>query len=185
MKAAIIAVISIGVAFAIPHTQEYFVELDLDGQLGNGPDVGAAAVGDTIAVEVWMVGEGCGLLGSWFTLCNDSGSLNFIEITTDFEPPWIEEPPTVAGTCVSHLAIDFTFSAPIPIPFHHGTILYRVANEQPLSEIEIDSANGASGYVDFCTGLGGTFEGGTGCTIVVGATETETEDWGAIKNLFR
>ena len=97
MKKAL-AVALMGALFAgFAMAQPYFIEVDLDGIAGNGPDAAAANVSDYIDVNIWVSGSGPGLLSSNFTICNLDGSLEFQGYTNLVPAPWTPTPPQDLG----------------------------------------------------------------------------------------
>lgn len=174
---------------AVILAQPYYIELDLDGVLGNGPDVMSATVSDYITVDVWIMGTGLPLVSSNFTICNLDGSLEYQGYASNIDPPWTITPPQISDNCALHQATDFTFSDPKPVPFLQGTVTWHAAVDQSIAEIGIDLDPAMSGWFNtaFCSKFKTScmFETSINCTVVIGATNTETTSWSEVKGLFR
>lgn len=161
--------------------QPYTVELDLDGQVGNGPDHMGAGVSDYIDVNVWIMGSGAPLFSSYFMLCNLDGSLEFQGFTSMIPPPWTHTPPQTGTVCFQMQDTDFTYSAPIAVPFQQGVVTYHCAVNGSLGDITIDTS--ASGW--FTSGFESGFYQAINASVQIGGTATEQTVWGSVKELFR
>jgi hypothetical protein len=186
MKKALVATL-MGALFAgFAMAQPYFVELDLDGVLGNGPDVVSAEVSDYIDVNVWITGTGPMLFSTNFTICNMDGSLEFQGFTSvDIPGGWTQVDPTDVGNgCWLMQAIDLSGGAPLAVPFLHGVVTYHAAVDHTFDDLTIDLDPLASGWFNTAFGSGG-FEDFVGAGVQIGTAATEETNWGAVKGLFR
>ncbi len=160
------------------------VELDLDGVVGNGPDVNCADVSDYINVDIWITGTPLSLLSASVSICNNDGSLEFQGYQDAIGSPWTITPPQF-GPCLVIQATDFTFSAPKTVPFLYGTATYHAAADGTLGELTVDDNN--SGWFSANGGGTGFFTNNIGVLFLIGGCDTATEEssWGAVKGLFR
>ncbi|MBM3321750.1 MAG: hypothetical protein FJY73_13890 [Candidatus Eisenbacteria bacterium] len=166
-----------------PISAEMLVVLDMDGELGNGPDSVFVEPQDSIAVAVWLVGD---LLGADFygfaVFVVDNGPLAFLggEILTP--APWVSD-LSENGDTVSIVAMHPTLGGSPEGTFLVAILQYVAAAEETLGELGVDLAR--SGFaVDF--GPTCFFDDFVGAKIMIGGnTATEQPTWGAIKTLFR
>jgi hypothetical protein len=191
MRSGKVGLAALGLAFALAGpsiglAQPYWVELDLDGTVENGPDTLLVATGDTVNVDVWVRGSG----GEWdyielvqVTLCNPDGALEYLGWTLGGDVAWClgthpwsnqdEECVTMRGDGSFHFC-------GIPAPFLFAEVMFRVAGEEGFGEVTVDLARsgwwfGSEGY--FVDGIGGVVE--------IRPTSAERSSWTSVKALFR
>ncbi len=162
---------------------ELSVELDLDGVVGNGPDVIAANMSDYISVDVWIIGDPTSVSYVGVTFCNLDGSLEFQGYSDAIGSGWTITPPQVTGSCVLVQATDFSFSAPKIAPFLHGTATYHAAVDASIDDLTID-ARQSGWFTAFGPYL---FSDNVGAVVIVSGEPAATEEssWGGVKGLFR
>ena len=164
--------------------QPFSVEIDLDNSVGNGPDLVCYSVSDYVTADIWITGQGAGILSLGVTICNYYGSLEFQGASYAIPvPPWTETPPSLQGPCVLMQATDFTFTQPILAPFLFATTTWHAAVDNIVDDLDIDAAQ--SGYLDtsFNSGM---FTNNVGGTVAIGVhAATEETSWGSVKSLFR
>ncbi len=165
----------------IAHSQPFGVELDLDGQMGNGPDTLSASIGDYIRGDIWVLGP-TPILSFGFTLCNLDGSLEHQGSVSNVPATWTVSTTGLPGHCMDLTATDFTFSDPVSLPWLFHTITYQAAVDQTLASLQIDL--NLSGWLN--TSLeSGFFSSSVGGSVQIGSTEVYGTEWGKIKSLFR
>ncbi len=183
MKAiAVVLLGTLSAGFAVAQIQTS-VEFDLDGVVGNGPDIIAVTVSDYIAVDVWITGDPHPLLFVAITMCNLDGSLEFQGFQYAFGLPWTAYPPDINGPCVLLRTVDFSFTNWKMTPVLFGTAMYHAAVDASLDDLAIDADNSAwfSLY-----GITGIFTDNVGASVQIGGvTSTEESSWGGVKSLFR
>lgn len=163
---------------------EYYIEYDLDGTLGNGPDLVAVEVNDEFAVNIWAMGGDSINIVLWsIAFCNYDGSLELLDV--DFHSPtsWTNLGPIEYGEFCRRIESNFTeVSEIMVIPGLLATLTWRAAIDQSIDDITHYGA--VSGWLStqFNDGI---FGEGIGCTVMIGTTATESATWGAIKGLFR
>jgi hypothetical protein len=162
------------------------VEVDLDGQLGNGPDFITVAPSDYIQANIWIIGDApcCWVFGMF--LCNYDHSLEFQGFV--FNDPgggWGSppvQPPTPEG-CITLQGQNFDFDIPMCWPWMIGTVTYHAAVEHSLDELFLGEGSGVL-TVSFTT-VSFDNNGTVVARIQIGDTGVEETNWGAVKNLFR
>ncbi len=160
----------------------YSVELDLDGTLGNGPDIVSATVSDYIAIDIWIHG-GVDLFYARIEVCNFDGSLEGLGIIVNPPPGWEVSPVDTPGPmCLVKTISDFTFAVPMTLPWRFGTITYHAAVDHAFGEITVLLMNSSWINVNFESGL---FDMAIGCGIQIGTSAAEPSSWGGVKGLFR
>ncbi len=179
----IIFVLSILSLFlAYPLSADMIVELDLDGQLGNGPDTIAVSPGDSIAVDVWIKGDQFGgFFWSFGCYLIDSGVLDLIDAEV-FPLTWTPLPITETGDTVFVSAWDPWLSG-VPGPtLQAASVTYEVAAESGFGILKTDLSR--SFYMIY--GFTATFDDYVGAHVTIqGTTGIEESSWGDIKQLFR
>jgi len=168
--------------------QPYSVELDLDGTLGNGPDVINAQPGDTLAVNVWCTGEGYELVGFGIALCSDPNILGYSAFQVGLGGCWSYSLPVDLGDgCRQASVLNGCFEDEPP-PLFFGTAYYAVTTDNTCDWVQVDSMN--SGWLN-SEFVSGSFQSNVPAAVLVNTTEdclstaTETTHWGAVKTLFR
>jgi len=182
---------ALGVAMALagPHlvsAQPYWVALDLDGTVENGPDTLLVASGDTVNVDVWVRGSG----GEWdflylvqIALCNPDGTLEYVGWTLGADVAaclGLETWTNQEEGCVTMRGNGSYSFCGIPAPFLFAEVIYRVAGEGPVGELLVDLTR--SGWWD---GTTGSFVDGIGGVVEIRPTSAENSSWTSVKALFR
>ncbi|MFH1276820.1 MAG: hypothetical protein ABIK65_00345 [Candidatus Eisenbacteria bacterium] len=161
--------------------EEYSVELDLDGVIGNGPDIESALVSDLVYVDVWVFGPGP-LFAVGLTICNLDGALEYEGAAGNLPPGWIMTPLLPPGICFDIGAIDISFTSPVALPWLFFTVTYHAAVDDAYGHIIVDLEQ--SGWMD--SGFqSGVFSDFVGAGVRIGATSTDRSSWGSVKSLFR
>ncbi|MFH1278387.1 MAG: hypothetical protein ABIK65_08410 [Candidatus Eisenbacteria bacterium] len=182
MKKAFAVVAMLAFA-AVAHAQ-YTVELDLNGVQGDGPDFIEVMVSDYVTGDLWIYGPN--MLFSWGCIvCNFDGSLEFQGFVYSTPAGWTNAAVQVgADGCITVQATDFSFTAPMPLPWLVGTFTFHAAVDQSIDDITFGDAgwldiNFISGVMDNANTLAGT--------VKIGDIPQSTEEssWGAVKGLFR
>ncbi|MFH1279619.1 MAG: hypothetical protein ABIK65_14725 [Candidatus Eisenbacteria bacterium] len=160
---------------------QWFVELDLDGTVGNGPDIVDVEVNDYVDGDLWLYGP-AGVYSFGFIICSFDGALEDEGFTYYIPEVWTFAPVIWNPGCYTVQATDFTFSEPIALPAMLATIHYQAAVDQTIANIVLQ----AGGYFDTTFGSGSVDNvGDTLATVRIGVTSTEKSSWGAVKGLFR
>ncbi len=165
-----------------PLLADMIVELDLDGQIGNGPDSLYASLGDSLIVDVWIQGDGFGN-GFWFFGCVilDNGALDLVEGDILLSLPWTPLPITETGDTVLVSAFAQVPGLPGPL-LHAATLIYEVAAESGFGNLDVDLTNSFYMIWNFTA----RFDNYVGAHITIqGPTGIEESSWGEVKNLFR
>lgn len=165
--------------------QAPILELDVDGVMDNGPDHVAMAVGDTLAIDVWVYGEENTMVSIQHTLCADETFLQYLSYVyfPEYSSTWTCSPiAMLPGGCVSAVATQFNFGEYYPLPVYFGIAYYRAWAPTSLTEVAIDS----TGYFDWQFNSG-SMSDAIGLTVEItdGTTSTQTGSWSAVKELFR
>ena len=176
-KAFVVAAV---LAFATAASAQYTVELDLNGVVGDGPDVVEAEVSDYIDVDVWMHGPAM-VLSMGADICNYDGSLEFQGYTSNSPSGWTDNTVTANyPPCLTVQMTDFGFMAPVPLPYMMGTLTFHAAVDHSTDDLVVISG----GW--FSEGFGsGACDVLIGGTVIIGGSATEESSWGAVKGLFR
>ncbi len=171
--------LALGLGANVAPAQELYIELDLDGTLGNGPDHLIADIGDTLSVDVWGLAAAPGVLIGHYglTLSGINAALT----------SW----SYYQGYCFTHTpGVDlgdgrwyfeatvfcFAWSQP-PYLFGSGEYLYqgsgtgRITIEEPTTYL---NQNFETGH--FTNNIDATFGP---------STATESSSWSKVKELFR
>ncbi len=183
MLRGLISLSLVGAAVAVPSLghSEYVAELDVDGQLGNGPDTVSVGVGQEIWTSVWLHGPQ-GLFGFEVVVCNPDHSLQYASATYNVPESWTMPPGWPPYGCGDLWAIDFTFSQPIALSWKIGEVRFVAALDQSLAILNVileESGWLSTGYAT------GHVDDYVGAVVQVGSTATDESSWGAIKTLFR
>ncbi len=153
------------------------IEIDLDGQLGNGPDTVFAAVSDTIAAEIWITPTpGVYLTQFGFFACESGAILTFEEGIIEVSADTASVEPD--DSCVAFFA--FAPQGLFP-PFLAATAKYSVM-AGTTGSLSIDLEDTAWDNGDFDVRQ---FDSSVGAVVQVTTTATETTQWGRVKELFR
>lgn len=162
-----------------PHTliAQNSLEIDLDGQLGNGPDTVHASISDTIDAAIWIVPTPGEFLWQFGVLLCETGDVlafeeGIIEAVTEAEIVDIANGcPVLSG---------FHSFGWTP-PFHAATSRYTAtSNGTSLLSIDLEISGWDSDDL-----FPRPFDSAVGAVIQVGTTATETTQWGQVKELFR
>jgi len=177
-----IGVLAIGSWLFVPCVHgETYVELDVDGILGNGPDTVAAGVGDTVRVEVYVhhnVPQGR-LCHVWVPLCAEQVVPDSIEFWTE---PWVNY-TAPADTCLGLYGSDVPnfCDNQIDSPVHLASAWYVVGGCP--GTVRVDDLDSYWIDSDFNAGA---FSGSIPVWLCAGTpTGTSESSWGSIKVLFR
>lgn len=178
---ALVAVPVLLFLFGTPHASR--VEIDLDGELGNGPDTMEVAVGDFVDASIWFVGGEDAAMSFNTIICADS-ALDYHSTVYETPSCMTTYPPEFPlPDCVSLAATDFCFSCYYQ-PFELATVTYQAITEDFPVALEVDLAN--SSYFS-CE----IFESVTPDSTVdayvriLPTTSTGRSSWGSVKALFR
>ncbi len=185
VRVVLIACVSANCTFAF--ADSLFVELDIDGIVGNGPDCDTFHVGELIDVDIWFRGERL-LIGGAVRLCyssNPSGpSLTNFGFQFNVPSSWGTDVQPPSGSCFAN-----QYSAtsgfplfPIALDWKWGTNAYlAIGNSTCIFTVDPP----ASGWAD-TLGVSGLFDSVvTAKVVVIGATATESASWSDLKSLFR
>ncbi|MFH1279850.1 MAG: hypothetical protein ABIK65_15895 [Candidatus Eisenbacteria bacterium] len=91
--ALVLSLLLAALAFA-----EFNVELDLNGNVGDGPDLIEVMVSDYITGDLWILGDEP-IYGVDWGICNYDGALEFQGVEYVLPLEWLSTPP-VPGECV-------------------------------------------------------------------------------------
>ena len=168
--------------WAFTGASAYYVEYDLDGTLGNGPDLVSVEVSDLINVDVWVLGGPMiNLIGWGIEFCNSDGSLELQGVEYHTPEGWTDYDPVEFGAgCWQINTVTFNIEDAMSIPSMVGTLTWHAAVDQSIDDLTHDF-----GVWVGTAGNDGFFDEGIGCTVMIGTTATESATWGAIKGLFR
>lgn len=166
-----------------PLSADMIVELDVDGQFGNGPDTLIVSQGDSLIVDVWIEGDGFGQsFGSFGVYIVDNGALTLTggEIIPPSWSPLV--PISETGDTVIVAAYD-PFLVGLPGPSEHAaSLVYEVAAESGIGSLEVDLTRSLYA-VDFSFA---SFDGSVGAHVEIQGTSAAGESsWGNVKQLFR
>ncbi|MBM3321536.1 MAG: hypothetical protein FJY73_12760 [Candidatus Eisenbacteria bacterium] len=178
------------IAGGATRAQPYWLEVDLDGVPGNGPDTVAATVGESLFVDLWVMGhtqgeEWQGLLLVYATLCNEDGWLQFVEWTLGpvAYPCMQYYTETVSGgACTGMMGTGYVIGCATPAPFLFSRVTYDLIGGETFADLEVDLGN--SYWIDYAYDAG-DFVAGINGVIRIDATATEGMTWGRVKRLFR
>ncbi|MFH1278465.1 MAG: hypothetical protein ABIK65_08815 [Candidatus Eisenbacteria bacterium] len=162
---------------------QFGFEMDLDGTPGNGPDTLDANYGDFVTGRVWLFGTSP-LFSVGTTFCTPGGALEYQVGMEEYLLPesWTTAEADTFGGCVLTQATDFTFVNPISLPAPFVDLVWRVAIDEGIGDIECDLVH--SGYISI-NWMDGIFDFCHSAAVRIGGTGTERTGWGAIKTLFR
>ncbi|MBM3321533.1 MAG: hypothetical protein FJY73_12745 [Candidatus Eisenbacteria bacterium] len=163
--------------------QDFGVEVDLDGQLGNGPDTVVVGAGDSVTAEVWIEDHDGMIIYLLVRLCNHDRYLSFTSGTYMLWGTWEGQPIVADSECVTFEAI--TFSEPGPPAYHVGSATYTAAVEGATAELSVDLEGSL-----YCNGelVCDQFAYAVRAYVRVEPgepTASEQPTWGTIKGLFR
>ena len=166
--------------------QPFYIELDFDGILGNGPDVVSAQPGDTLVVDVWCLGASNAIIAINIYLCTNPDKLSLVQFQNT--TGWNATAPIDQGNgCWKMSAVDFSMANIAP-PFLYGRASYRIVSDNMCGWIDIDPTLSDWCVLDFYVG---PFENNIHAGVLVNTTEdcfttgTQDSNWGEIKTLFR
>lgn len=156
---------------------EPYVELDLDGVLGNGPDVGTALPDDTVEVAVWLHHDMrfCGAVVTLVSECAHADSVKLGDYDGYYNPPAIGPDTTTIAW------YGFSFCEPLIEPPVYFASIFYVADECPCS-VNLSEENSWWMDIQFNSGV---FTDTPAAVLCDGSIGTEPVTWGTIKKLFR
>jgi len=163
---------------------DMLVELDVDSQVGNGPDTIVVTPEDSVVTDVWIVGDDWGPSVFWYfgIYVVDNGALDFLGGEILLPPPWQSDPIAESGDTVFVWAYDLTLQGDPGPALKVARLLYRTANEEGIGTLGVDLAE--SFYMLYFATW--RFTSYVGAQVVIeGTTGTDRTTWGAIKTLFR
>ncbi|NNE08178.1 MAG: T9SS type A sorting domain-containing protein [Gemmatimonadetes bacterium] len=116
------------------------VEFDLDGQLGNGPDMFRQYVGDTVEVAVWLIPDEP-IIGALVTVCVNPGILTLLP-TTGPEDDCVQgyPQPETSPDCRAFEAGTIC-NGPFVEPTMLGKVLGRVLVENDTVRFSLEAAS--------------------------------------------
>jgi hypothetical protein len=156
------------------------VELDLNGFLGDGPDSVAVALGDSLQVDVWIVGDDFPI--DHFAICmTDDDLLDVLGAEIVLPWPWVPWHVYENGDTIVVAAHILNHPCEPGPTLHGARVSYRAAGEGN-APIEVDLKR--SRYQCFDPSY--SFTGYIGAVVeIVPPTSTGSRSWGSIKSLFR
>lgn len=210
MRLAVVLLFAV-LLLAVPaaSTAAVFLELDMDGVVGNGPDFVFHEVGSYFTADLWLIGDPpLSVSGFDLHLCNPDQCLEFQEMQYFVPVGWASS-PVEGGACIHAAAWDPDVTAveeeswggvkalfregggaskttsralPITLPARVGTITYQAVVDMCLSELILDS-----GQVTLSDGTTVPFEnvGLVVGVVAIGTIEASGTAWGALQGLFR
>lgn len=159
------------------------VELDLDGQFGNGPDTLYSSPGDTVEVNIWYVDAW--LQSFCVSLCSPE---NLTYVTSYPGPSAGSQSPICPVTDPPENCQRFTggyFAICCPDPGHIYSVLYEVVETQGSGGIDVDLESSCYGEPSMFADRDQSFAGFIGAVVIGEPTATDEATWGTIKTLFR
>jgi hypothetical protein len=188
MKKAFVAVVASLVLATAGFAQMHSVEVDLNGVLGDGPDLINVPVSTVVPVDVWITGDGpCWWVVGLF-LCNAELNLGY-QSTAYFNPgggwAFIAPLPPDANGCITLQGQNFSFDVPMCAPWKLATVQYHAAVDHTVAHLVAGPQSGVltTGFVTSSFSNNGAVL----ATIEIGTPPQGTEEtnWGAVKSLFR
>lgn len=159
-----------------------YLELDADGVLGDGPEHRQYALGDTVAVDCWMMGAAT--VRAWgVTVCPLTPALRFLDATYNLPEDWSGSPPSPYIGCTTLAGSRHSDGVPLTLPHRAGTYRYLVVEDDVYTGLEVDPSNSA--WLDENGSTSGSFLGAGGLKVRVGRPITKPSSWGSTKALFR
>jgi hypothetical protein len=155
------------------------VELDLNGSLGDGTDSAAVALGDSLRVDVWIVGDDF-VMDIFGIYVVDNGLLDMLEAEIALPGTWLGL-VFESGDTVMVGAANQSNEPPSGPSLHVMRVLYR-AEGVGTAALVVDLERSCYGYFE----ADERFTGYVGAVIdIAPPTSTEDRSWGSIKSLFR
>ncbi len=177
MKACLPALLALTLSFEAAGAAGPYIELDLDGTLGNGPDHQIAQIGDTIQVDAWVMPAVplTGYHAVGFVIRGINASL----LSYAYKLLWTNQPIEDLGDGGWYvLSVTFDFVVYLP-PLLHGSARFLYHGPGP-GRVVISEPTFWFSY-DFETGLfTNNIPARFGPT-----TATEESSWSLVKELFR
>lgn len=160
---------------------DQWLELDLDGVLGNGPDTLEVGLGDVVEVDVWLSG-GRTLMGFDLIVCNHDAVLDFQSAEYHTPGTWGDEPALETGEgCVGvatwAYAAEFLDQPVMPV-----TLAYWAVQDKAVAFLDVEAESSMVWYEDYSSSY---ITNGVGAYVRVGSVATSSSTWGMVKQLFR
>ncbi len=154
-----------------------YVELDIDGVLGNGPDDAMAVAGDTVRVDVYLHHDEffCAVT---VVMCHTAADC----LGATYHANWPSFPPVITDSCVTLSSSGAgTFCEPLLTPPVYYASAWYVVEACPAV---VEVRDNQSFWVDIVF-ADGNFAGSVPAWPCVETTGTEGGSWGEIKRLFQ
>lgn len=163
-----------------------FVELDVDGIIGNGPDILEGLAADTLKVDVWFLGQlAYELQGADVVLCDNEagpGPVTYRYAWCRLGWPFLGYGYELPDGC-AELQFDNHGhpSEGTDLPALVGSFVFDVSEVTSDTRISVDESRSTyDGY--FGTE---SFDGSSGIVIRFPSTSADLSTWGTVKALFR
>jgi hypothetical protein len=158
---------------------DMIVELDLNGSLGDGPDSASVAAGDSVQVDVWIIGDDF-VMDIFGIYVVDNGLLDMMGAEIALPGTWVSL-ILESGDTVMVGAANQSNEPPSGPSLQVMSVLYR-AEGVGTAALVVDLERSCYGYFE----ADERFTGYVGAVVeIVPPTSTGSRSWGSIKTMFR